>query len=49
VPPNGVARHSLEGGIAFTTGIALTIVTGVADADATAVGANEVAGDIFWA
>jgi hypothetical protein len=49
VPPNGVARHSLEGGIAFTTGIALTIVTGIADADATATGANEVAGDIFWA
>jgi hypothetical protein len=49
VPPNGVARQSLEGGIAFTTGIALTIVSGAADADATAIGANEVAGDIFWA
>jgi hypothetical protein len=49
VPPGGVAQQSLDGGIAFSTGIALTIVAGIADADATAIGANEVAGDIFWA
>jgi hypothetical protein len=49
IPPNGVASWSSEGGIGFSAGIALTIVAGIADADTTAIGANEVAGDIFWA
>lgn len=48
IPPNGVSNFSLEGGIAFTTGIALTTVTGAADADATAVGANDIIGDLFF-
>lgn len=49
LPPNSTITYSLEGGIAFATGIGLTIVTGAADADATAVGAAEVVGDIFFA
>jgi hypothetical protein len=49
IPPGGISNFTLEGGIAFSTGIGLTIVTGAADADATAVGANEVVGDLFFA
>lgn len=49
IPPNGVASGSHAGGIGFATGIGLTIVTGAADADATAVAANDVVGDIFFA
>lgn len=49
IPPNGVADFALEGGIAFTTGIALTTVTGAADADSTAVGLNDIVGDLFFA
>jgi hypothetical protein len=49
IPPNGVADFSLDGGIGFSTGIGYSIVTGSADADATAVGAGDVVGDLFWA
>ncbi len=49
IAPNGVSGFSLDGGIAFTTGIALTTVTGAADADNTAVGANDIIGDLFFA
>ncbi len=49
IPPNGVASFFSEGGITFSTGIGFTIVTGAADADATAVTANDVVGDIFFA
>ena len=49
IPPNGVSNFTLEGGIAFATGIALTTVTGAADADATAVGAGDIVGDLFFA
>ncbi|CAB4155940.1 hypothetical protein UFOVP670_45 [uncultured Caudovirales phage] len=49
IPPNGVREIAIEGGIAFTTGIALTTVTGAADADATAVGLNDIVGDLFFA
>ena len=49
IPPNGVRELAIEGGIAFTTGIALTTVTGSADADATAVGAGDIIGDLFFA
>jgi hypothetical protein len=37
-----------EGGIAFGTGIAFTLVTGIADTDATATAANDAAGEIFY-
>jgi hypothetical protein len=49
IPAGGTIAFSLEGGIAFSTGIALTTVTGAADADTTAVAANDIVGDIFFA
>lgn len=49
IPPNGKSEVVIEGGIAFGTGISQSIVTGAADADATAVTANAVIGDIFFA
>ena len=49
VPPNSVREMSYDGGIAFTTGIALTTVTGITDADSVAVTANDLAIDIFYA
>lgn len=49
IPPNSLAQMKLEGGIAFSTGIGLTTVTGAADADNTAVGVNDIIGDIFFA
>lgn len=49
IPPNGRAEVSIPAGIGFGTGIGITIVTGAADADATAVSANDVVGDIFFA
>ena len=49
VPPNGVASFFSEGGITFATGIGLTMVTGAADADATAVTANDIVGELFYA
>lgn len=49
IPPNSVSNITLEGGIAFSTGIGLTTVTGSADADATAVGAGDIVGELFFA
>jgi hypothetical protein len=49
VPPNATVNYSLEGGIAFATGIGFTTVTGSADADATAVGAGDLIIDLFFA
>lgn len=49
IPPNGVASFFSEGGIALATGIALTTVTGSADADATAVGVGDIVGELFFA
>jgi len=49
IPPNAVSNNNFEGGIAFTTGIGLTIVTGSADNDTNAVGAGDVVGELFWA
>jgi hypothetical protein len=49
LPPNNSVTFALEGGIAFATGIGLTIVTGSADADNTAVGVGDVVGDLFFA
>jgi hypothetical protein len=49
LPPNNSVTFTIEGGIAFATGIGLTIVTGAADADTTAVGLNDVVGDLFFA
>ena len=49
IPAGGTLAFSLEGGIAFSTGIALTTVTGAADSDGTAVAANDIVGDVFFA
>ncbi len=49
IPPNGVTQQSIPGGIGFATGIGLTTVTGSADADATAVTAGAIVGDLFFA
>jgi hypothetical protein len=46
IPANGKSEITLEGGVAFGTGIGYTIVTGSADADATAVSAGAVVGSI---
>jgi hypothetical protein len=50
VPPNGgVASLTIPQGMAFATGIGLTIVTGAPATDATAVALNDVAGTLIWA
>jgi hypothetical protein len=49
IPPNGLAQVQSVAGIFFNTGIGLTTVTGAADADATAVGLNDIVGDLFFA
>jgi hypothetical protein len=49
IPPNGKAVGNLDGGIGFSTGIGRTVVTGAADADATATAVNDVVGDLFFA
>lgn len=49
VPPNGKAQMNVPQGIGFATAISRSIVTGAADTDATATGAAEVVGDIFFA
>ena len=49
LPPNGTVAVSHPGGIGFATGIAYTMVTGAADADATAVGANDIVGHFVFA
>lgn len=49
IPPGGVSNLDMDGGIAFSTGIGISIVTGSSDADATAVGAGDVIGEIFFA
>lgn len=49
IPPNQTANHEITAGIAFTTGIGMTTVTGAADNDATGVGAAELIIDLFFA
>lgn len=49
IPPNGKAECHIPMGIGFATAISRSIVTGAADADATATGVADVVGDIFFA
>ncbi len=49
IPPNDKAVCSFPHGIAFSTAISRSVVTGAADTDATATAANDVVGDIFFA
>lgn len=48
IPANDHSIINLPAGIAFSTGIGYTIVTGAADSDATAVALNDIVGDLFW-
>ncbi|HMY34378.1 MAG TPA: hypothetical protein PLM36_25285, partial [Leptospiraceae bacterium] len=48
IPPNGVNCLHFEGGIAFSTGIGITTVTGAADSDTTAVTANSIVGTLVY-
>lgn len=48
IPANSAANVFSETGIAFSTGIAITTVTGIADSDSTAVAANDLAIEIFY-
>lgn len=51
IPVNGTYMFNLEGGIAFTTGIAwaVTSAKGLTDNTATGLAANDVSGVIFYA
>jgi len=49
IPAGGTVVGHFTGGIAFSTGIGLTTVTGAADADATGVALNDIVGDVFFA
>jgi hypothetical protein len=49
IPPGGLAQNAFDGGIGFATGIGMTIVTGSADADATAVALGDVVGELVFA
>lgn len=48
IPALSAANIAWDLPIAFETGIAIAIVTGIADSDATAVGANDVAVSLFY-
>ena len=48
IPPASGANVEMTNGIAFSTGIAFTTVTGLADSDATAVAANDLVINIFY-
>ena len=48
IAPGGSLQLNLSSPIAFSVGIGLTIVSGAADADATAVAANDVVGEILF-
>jgi hypothetical protein len=48
IPGGAAANLAFETGIAFSTGIAITTVTGVTDADTTAVTASDLNINIFY-
>lgn len=48
IPPLSAANVFSDIGIAFSTGIAITTVTGAADSDATAVAANDLNINIYY-
>jgi hypothetical protein len=48
IPPTSGANVLFESGIEFATGIAITMVTGLADSDATAVALNDLVSNIFY-
>lgn len=48
IPPSSAANMNLDPPVAFETGIGVTIVTGIADSDATAVALNDVAVTLYY-
>jgi len=48
IPPGAGANVEFTNGIPFSTGIAITTVTGLADSDATAVAANDLIINIWY-
>jgi hypothetical protein len=48
VPPGGRAFFHSSTGIQFTNGISLAATTGIADTDATAIGASDLVIDLDW-
>lgn len=48
IPPNSGANVEMTNGIAFSAGIGITTVTGVADSNSTAVGADDLIINIFY-
>ena len=48
IPPLSAANVSFPDGITFTTGIAITTVTGLADSDVAAVALNDLVINIFY-
>lgn len=49
IPPNGKSEVTVEGGVAFSVGIGITVLGGAADTDTTVVAANDVVGSIMFA
>lgn len=49
IPAGSAANVSLAQGIAFSNGIGITMVTGLPDSDATAVAANDLVVNLFYA
>jgi hypothetical protein len=48
IPPASTVEKTFESGVIFATGIGFSVVGGIADLDATAVGAAEVAVNLFY-
>lgn len=48
IPPNSGANVEISNGIVFSSGIGISTVTGLTDADATAVALNDLVINIFW-
>lgn len=49
IPIGGTVVHTIDGGVAFSTGIAFTTVTTAPDNGSTGVALNDIVGDIFYA
>ena len=48
IPPTSAANASFDMGIAFSSGIGITMVTGLPDADGTGVAANDLIINIYY-
>lgn len=48
IPPGAAANLWMPQGMAFATGIAFTLVTGIAESNASGVAANDIAVGLWW-